>query len=240
VFVEYVKRCHVCWSSPPDSGAHGLVARWRPCRACGVLASPLCFRRRGDMAGSLVDARFCFWHPGYVGAYGRRLPGRDRQCGYLPSILIPPRSIGWMPAEFSDLRARPRWDRACPTAPAGRLHSATDTAAGIAAGDILFVASGVPRATRRSADLRYVLAAARDFGRRVQGFEVVVNKSTVPVGTGDRVAATITEELVKRGFSADPAERHRLGQADFAVVWDAGFSSRKGQAVADFDGPIAS
>jgi UDPglucose 6-dehydrogenase len=119
---------------------------------------------------------------------------------------------------------------------AGRLHFTTETAAGIAAGDILVIAVGTPPDENGSADLRYVLAVARDFGRHLQGFKVIVDKSTVPVGTGDRVAETITEELVKRGFSADPAERHRLGQPDFAIVSNPEFL-KEGAAVSDFNRP---
>lgn len=118
----------------------------------------------------------------------------------------------------------------------GRLHFTGEVADGVAAGDILFIAVGTPPDENGSADLRYVLAVARDFGRHMQGFKVIVDKSTVPVGTGDKVSAAITDELVKRGFSADSAERQRLGQPDFAVVSNPEFL-KEGAAVADFNRP---
>lgn len=82
---------------------------------------------------------------------------------------------------------------------AGRLTFTTDAAAAIAHGDILFIAVGTPPDEDGSADLKYVLAVARTIGRHLERPSVVVNKSTVPVGTADKVRATIAGELASRG-----------------------------------------
>jgi UDPglucose 6-dehydrogenase len=119
---------------------------------------------------------------------------------------------------------------------AGRLAFTTDVAAAVAHGEALFIAVGTPPDETGSADLKYVLAVARSIGEHLTGFKVVADKSTVPVGTGDRVAATITAELVKRGFAADPAERARLGQPDFTVISNPEFL-KEGAAVTDFNRP---
>ncbi|CAM5522986.1 UDP-glucose dehydrogenase family protein [Eoetvoesiella caeni] len=119
---------------------------------------------------------------------------------------------------------------------AGRLQFSTDVEASVLHGDVQFIAVGTPPGEDGSADLQYVLAAARTIGRTMQGFKVVVNKSTVPVGTGDMVKATITDELIKRGFSPDPEQRRVLGQPDFSVVSNPEFL-KEGAAVDDFMRP---
>src|SRR4051812_15940614 len=96
---------------------------------------------------------------------------------------------------------------------AGRLHFSTDVAASVAHGQLQFIAVGTPPDEDGSADLQYVLAAARNIGRHMDGFKVIVDKSTVPVGTADRVAAAIREELVVRG-----TESGRAAGIDFSVV----------------------
>src|SRR4029078_6586942 len=71
---------------------------------------------------------------------------------------------------------------------AGRLHFGTDLKAAVAAADAVFIAVGTP--SRRGdghADLSYVYAAAREIAAALDGFTVVITKSTVPVGTGDEV-----------------------------------------------------
>lgn len=118
----------------------------------------------------------------------------------------------------------------------GRLAFTTDIAAGVEHGEALLIAVGTPPDEAGSADLKYVLAVARSIGEHFTGFKVVADKSTVPVGTGDRVAQTITAELVKRGFAADPAERTRLGQPDFTVISNPEFL-KEGAAVTDFNRP---
>jgi UDPglucose 6-dehydrogenase len=82
---------------------------------------------------------------------------------------------------------------------AGRLNFTTDAAAAIAHGDVLFIAVGTPPDEDGSADLQYVLAVANTIGRHIERSCTVVNKSTVPVGTADKVKATIQAELASRG-----------------------------------------
>ena len=86
---------------------------------------------------------------------------------------------------------------------AGRLQFSTDIAASVAHGDIQFIAVGTPPDEDGSADLQYVVAAARNIGRHASTPKVIVDKSTVPVGTADRVSVAITEELQKRGLPVD-------------------------------------
>jgi len=86
---------------------------------------------------------------------------------------------------------------------AGRLQFSTDIAASVAHGDIQFIAVGTPPDEDGSADLQYVVAAARNIGRHMSTPKVIVDKSTVPVGTADKVSAAIAEELTKRGLSSE-------------------------------------
>ena len=105
---------------------------------------------------------------------------------------------------------------------AGRLAFTTDVATGVAGADAVFIAVGTP--SRRGdgyADLSYVYAAAQEVARSLTGFTVIVNKSTVPVGTGDEVERIIRE--------ANPG-------ADFAVVSNPEFL-REGAAIDDFKRP---
>src|SRR5436305_3456654 len=81
---------------------------------------------------------------------------------------------------------------------ARRLRFTTDIDAAVAHGTLQFIAVGTPPHEDGSADMRYVLQAARDIGKRMTGWKIVVDKSTVPVGTADRVRATIAEELARR------------------------------------------
>ncbi len=82
---------------------------------------------------------------------------------------------------------------------AGRLRFTTDAAAAIAHGRVIFIAVGTPPDEDGSADLSHVLAVARTIGRTLSGHAVIVDKSTVPVGTADRVRETIAGELAARG-----------------------------------------
>jgi UDPglucose 6-dehydrogenase len=82
---------------------------------------------------------------------------------------------------------------------AGRLSFTTDAAASIAHGDIIFIAVGTPPDEDGSADLKYVLAVARTIGQHLDRPSVIVNKSTVPVGTADKVRTAIATELESRG-----------------------------------------
>jgi UDPglucose 6-dehydrogenase len=81
----------------------------------------------------------------------------------------------------------------------GRLRFTTDAAMGIAHGEVVFIAVGTPPDEDGSADLKYVLAVAKTIGRNLQRPTVVVDKSTVPVGTADKVRAAIAGELRARG-----------------------------------------
>ncbi|RYF66190.1 MAG: UDP-glucose/GDP-mannose dehydrogenase family protein, partial [Comamonadaceae bacterium] len=83
---------------------------------------------------------------------------------------------------------------------AKRLTFSTDVEAAVAHGDVQFIAVGTPSDEDGSADLQYVLAAARSIGRTMNRFTVVVDKSTVPVGTADKVSAAIRDELDQRGL----------------------------------------
>jgi len=111
---------------------------------------------------------------------------------------------------------------------AGRLQFSTDVAASVAHGQLQFIAVGTPPDEDGSADLQYVLAAARNIGRHMDGYKVIVDKSTVPVGTADRVAAALREELRTRGEA--------VANADFAVVSNPEFL-KEGAAVEDFMRP---
>jgi UDPglucose 6-dehydrogenase len=108
---------------------------------------------------------------------------------------------------------------------AGRLRFTTDIGAGIAHGALQFIAVGTPPDEDGSADMQYVLAAARSIGSRMTDFRIVVDKSTVPVGTADRVRAAIADELAKRGATIP-----------FAVVSNPEFL-KEGAAVDDFMRP---
>ncbi len=88
---------------------------------------------------------------------------------------------------------------------AGRLRFGTDAQAALVDADVVFIAVGTPPDEDGSADLQYVLAVARSIGLHLQRAAVVVDKSTVPVGTGDRVKATIASALQSRGVAIDVA-----------------------------------
>jgi len=108
---------------------------------------------------------------------------------------------------------------------AGRLGFSTDVAASVAHGALQLIAVGTPPGEDGSADLQYVLAAAREVGRRMDDYRVIVNKSTVPVGTADRVRAAVQEELDRRGQAIE-----------FSVVSNPEFL-KEGAAVEDFMRP---
>ncbi|WP_114809123.1 UDP-glucose dehydrogenase family protein [Paraburkholderia kururiensis] len=108
---------------------------------------------------------------------------------------------------------------------AGRLRFSTDIAQAVAHGDIQFIAVGTPPDEDGSADLQYVLEAARNIGRHMTSFKVVIDKSTVPVGTADKVRGAIAEELARRGE-----------HAEFAVISNPEFL-KEGAAVEDFMRP---
>ena len=86
---------------------------------------------------------------------------------------------------------------------AGRLDFTTDAARAVAFADLQFIAVGTPPDEDGSADLRHVLKVAETIGKHMSRATVVVDKSTVPVGTADRVRAVIAEQLTQRGMSLD-------------------------------------
>ena len=81
----------------------------------------------------------------------------------------------------------------------GQLDFTTDAATAVAHGQLQFVAVGTPPKADGSADLQYVLEVARTVGRHMDDYRLVVDKSTVPVGTADQVSAAIADELKQRG-----------------------------------------
>ena len=108
---------------------------------------------------------------------------------------------------------------------AGRLHFTTDIEKAVQHGTIQFIAVGTPPDEDGSADLQYVLGAARNIGRLMTDYKVVVDKSTVPVGTGAKVKAAIADELAKRGVDIP-----------YSVVSNPEFL-KEGAAVEDFMRP---
>jgi UDPglucose 6-dehydrogenase len=76
----------------------------------------------------------------------------------------------------------------------GRLHFTTQLARSVRGAQIVFIAVGTPQGEDGSADLQHVMSVARDVGRAINGYTVVVNKSTVPVGTAEKVRAIIRRE----------------------------------------------
>ncbi len=103
----------------------------------------------------------------------------------------------------------------------GRLRFTTDPAPAIAHGQVIFIAVGTPPDEDGSADLRYVLEVAATVGRHLDHYAVVVDKSTVPVGTADRVRNALRAELDARS-----------AQVDFDVVSNPEFL-KEGDAVND-------
>jgi UDPglucose 6-dehydrogenase len=108
---------------------------------------------------------------------------------------------------------------------AGRLHFTTDVEKAAHFGTVQFIAVGTPPDEDGSADMKYVIAAARNIGKYMNDYKVVVDKSTVPVGTADRVKAAIADELAKRGATTP-----------FSVVSNPEFL-KEGAAIDDFMRP---
>ncbi len=107
----------------------------------------------------------------------------------------------------------------------GRLGFTTDVACAVEHGMLQFIAVGTPPDEDGSADMQYVLAAARNIGRHMTDYKLVVDKSTVPVGTADKVRAAIDSELGRRGV-----------KIEFSVASNPEFL-KEGSAVADFTRP---
>ncbi|OZI77184.1 UDP-glucose dehydrogenase family protein [Bordetella genomosp. 12] len=107
----------------------------------------------------------------------------------------------------------------------GRLHFTDDVVQSVAFGSVQFIAVGTPPGEDGSADLQYVLAAARNVARHMTAPKVVVDKSTVPVGTADKVRAVMADELARRGVALS-----------FSVASNPEFL-KEGAAIADFMSP---
>lgn len=110
-------------------------------------------------------------------------------------------------------------------AEAGRLMFSTDARAGVQFADLIFIAVGTPPNGDGSADLRHVLDVAKTIGEHIDGNKTVVGKSTVPVGTADRVRAAIAEVMAARGV-----------EYGFEVCSNPEFL-KEGSAVEDFTKP---
>lgn len=106
-----------------------------------------------------------------------------------------------------------------------QLDFTTDAAAAVAHGQLQFVAVGTPPKADGSADLQYVLEVARTVGRHMDDYRLVVDKSTVPVGTADQVSTAIADELKKRGMDIN-----------YSVASNPEFL-KEGDAVSDFMKP---
>ena len=108
----------------------------------------------------------------------------------------------------------------------GRLQFSSDVAASVDFANVQYIAVGTPSGEDGSADLQYVLAAARAIGSHMKNFKVIVDKSTVPVGTADKVRHAILEQLAERGAA----------HLDYSVISNPEFL-KEGAAVDDFMRP---
>jgi len=115
----------------------------------------------------------------------------------------------------------------------GRLHFTTDAAQAVQHAQVQFIAVGTPPDEDGSADLQYVLAAARNIARHMSEYKVIVDKSTVPVGTADKVKQVILEELNQRGSLSSSDPQTPSLDPPFAVVSNPEFL-KEGAAVNDF------
>ncbi len=107
----------------------------------------------------------------------------------------------------------------------GRLSFTTDAVAAVQGSLVSFIAVGTPPGEDGSADLKYVVGVARQIGQAMTGYKIIVDKSTVPVGTADKVRAAVQEELTARGVAYE-----------FDVVSNPEFL-KEGAAIDDFMKP---
>ena len=121
----------------------------------------------------------------------------------------------------------------------GRLRFTTNVAESVAHGLVQMIAVGTPSGEDGSADLQYVIAAARAIGRSMNEYKVIVDKSTVPVGTADKVKQAVQEELEKRGLKSRSSvlspQSSNLSPG-FSVVSNPEFL-KEGAAIDDFNRP---
>ena len=160
---------------------------------------------------------------GYVGlVQGAVLAdvGHDVMCVDIDQAKVAALQAGQVPIHEPGLQPMVQANQA-----AGRLRFTTDAAQGVAHGALIFLAVGTPPDEDGSADLQHVLAVARTIAQHMTQPKIIVNKSTGPVGTADKVAATVRAVLAQRG--ADIA---------FEVVSNPEFL-KEGAAVADCKRP---
>ncbi|MGB6013851.1 MAG: UDP-glucose/GDP-mannose dehydrogenase family protein, partial [Nodosilinea sp.] len=125
---------------------------------------------------------------------------------------------------------------------AGHLQFSTDLKAGVEHGDVLFIAVGTPAMPTGESDTRYVEAVAKGIGTHLNGgYKVIVNKSTVPIGSGDWVRMIVLDGVAEQQLAPVPAggvpeTAHREVVADFDVVSNPEFL-REGSAVYDTFNP---
>ena len=124
-----------------------------------------------------------------------------------------------------------------------KIHFTSDLAAGVSHGEILFIAVGTPPLPTGESDTRYVEAVARGIGENLNGgYKVIVNKSTVPIGSGDWVRMLVLDGIVERQKTLVPAggvpsdEKLSEFAAEFDVVSNPEFL-REGSAVHDTFNP---
>jgi UDPglucose 6-dehydrogenase len=146
--------------------------------------------------------------------------GNDVLCLDLDERKIRTLNEGGIPIHEPGLEAMVARNRA-----AGRLRFTTDVAEAVAFGKLQFIAVGTPPDEDGSADLRHVVSAARSIGAHMTEPRIVVDKSTVPVGTADAVRKAIAEALAERGAAID-----------FHVVSNPEFL-KEGAAIDDFMKP---
>lgn len=167
--------------------------------------------------------KVCVFGAGYVGlvtAAGLAEMGNSIVCLEIDAQRVAELQAGRIPIHEPGLAELTRRN-----IDAGRLAFTTDAAAAVAHGTIIFIAVGTPASETGDADLGHVLAAATTIGEHMRDYKVVVDKSTVPVGTASQVRAVLEAELKRRAVVLP-----------FAVVSNPEFL-KEGSAVEDFMRP---
>lgn len=173
--------------------------------------------------GGIATMRICVIGSGYVGLVAGTCfaeSGNDVICVDVDEKKIEGLQNGIIPIYEPGLK-----EMVLRNMEEGRLTFTTDIAEAVKASLINFIAVGTPPGEDGSADLKYVLGVARDIGRAMESFKIIVDKSTVPVGTADKVRAAVQEEL-------DSRQLH----LEFDVVSNPEFL-KEGAAIDDFMKP---